>query len=82
MNTIKLKLRYSYTFLEGSGCNSCEGGDFWSDFGTGFKKGFDGTIYSATKVAKFRVAAAPLLMLAAGRNEEILFNHSSKKRFY
>ena len=73
---------YSYTFLEGSGCNSCEGGTFWGDFGTGFKKGFDGTIDSATKVAKFGVAAAPLLMLAAGRNEEILFNHSSKKRFY
>ena len=73
---------YSYTFLEGSGCNSCEGGDFWGDFGTGFKKGFDGTIDSAKKVAEFGVAAAPLLMLAAGRNEEILINHSSKKRFY
>jgi hypothetical protein len=82
-NKIKTALNsYSYTFLEGSGCNSCEGGDFWGDFGTGFKKGFDGTIDSATKVAKFGVAAAPLLMLAAGRNEEILFNHSSKKRFY
>ena len=82
-NKIKTALNsYSYTFLEGGGCNSCEGGDFWGDFGTGFKKGFDGTIDSATKVAKFGVAAAPLLMLAAGRNEEILINHSSKKRFY
>ena len=82
-NKIKTALNsYSYTFLEGSGCNSCEGGDFWGDFGTGFKKGFDGTIDSATQVAKFGVAAAPLLMLAAGRNEEILINHSSKKRFY
>jgi hypothetical protein len=82
-NKIKSALNsYSYTFLEGSGCNSCEGGDFWGDFGTGFKKGFDGTIDSAKKVAEFGVAAAPLLMLAAGRNEKILFNHSSKKRFY
>ena len=56
------------------------GGSFGSDFLTGFKQGFDGTIDSAKKVAELGLMVAPFV----GGNQEsnLAYTHSSKKRFY
>ena len=57
------------------------GGSFGSDFLSGMKQGFDGTIDSAGKVIDLGMKVAPFIY-GAGREAELSYMNSSKKRFY
>jgi len=56
------------------------GGSYQTDFLKGFKKGFDGTIDSGKKMVELGRLLAPLV--GAGREANMSYMNSSKKRFY
>ena len=56
------------------------GGSYQTDFLKGFKKGFDGTIDSGKKMVELGRLLAPLV--GAGREANMSYLKSSKKRFY
>ena len=56
------------------------GAGFWSDFGTGFEKGFNDTLDAVGKVANIAAVVAPLLS-AAGKKSPLDLAKESLKKF-
>ena len=56
------------------------GGSYQTDFLKGFKQEFDGTIDSGKKIVELGLLLSPLV--GAGREADMSYMNSSKKRFY